>query len=696
MIRRALLLLMTVLVSANFVSCGQSEEKTLSSDIVREDGIRSFRAEPVVLDSGSSEVYLAAKTGESAVLCANSKTGTKLFRLDLADMIAEPIEIDEIGLVSAVDGHSDRTALITHVKNDGAVCVSLLRDDDTVTQIQFSLPAELADSYILDVRRASEDSFLIRDYTGIYHALSDGTILNSYSGLQEHAELVRDGGDRLIIVEGGHKLHFLDEDMEIAESLELGQAFDAFFDGNTEEGNLIAYANNSVLSLDIKTGKATVLADEDKSWGISQNYIYLDGASALSVMNGSAVLWTEKDSDETIVLTLATCSGQSEIYDTRLANSVRMFNSVDCGYFIEIKDYAQLYGNEAALRLNAELAAGTYPDIFDVMSLEAPNYARNGLVQDLYEFIDKDPDVQRDDYFESILKTLENDGRLFEIVPKFSLTTVYTWAENSSGWNDIRAETPAEEIFGEGLNREEFIKRALVYSGDDFIDLQRGSCNFTDGRFKQLLEFSAQLEETTEIADELSAVYNGRQLYYVSSSSDPVADWQYANAVFHGRAKATAFPTRTGEGELISPDLRLAMCSKGINKDGVWEFFKYLLSDAYQWSVDGLSLRRDITEDYISFQISDRQTTEIKLGVFVKDNGSTVSVALDLNAPPAELRDEILDRLDKIDSINQYDTTIMNIILQEAEQYFEGYRTADEAVALIQSRVSICLAERYQ
>lgn len=66
-----------------------------------------------------------------------------------------------------------------------------------------------------------------------------------------------------------------------------------------------------------------------------------------------------------------------------------------------------------------------------------------------------------------------------------------------------------------------------------------------------------------------------------------------------------------------------------------------------------------------------------------------------MSAPPAELGDELLGIVDKVDGVNEYDAAIYDIVINEAEKFYAGQNTAAQTAQAIQSRASIYLSEQF-
>lgn len=69
--------------------------------------------------------------------------------------------------------------------------------------------------------------------------------------------------------------------------------------------------------------------------------------------------------------------------------------------------------------------------------LDFENLGEKGALADLYEFIDADSDISRDDFVQSILKAMEYKGKLYAVSPDFSLNTIvgknHFWGSMISG-----------------------------------------------------------------------------------------------------------------------------------------------------------------------------------------------------------------------------------------------------------------------
>lgn len=113
------------------------------------------------------------------------------------------------------------------------------------------------------------------------------------------------------------------------------------------------------------------------------------------------------------------------VTDDKLYSAVADFNKKSSEYRVELTEYVNEYKDEPLVRLNTDITTGNVPDILVVhRAMPVKSYIGKGLFADLYEFIDSDPELNREDFLDSIFRAYERDGKLCELVPEFYIETV--------------------------------------------------------------------------------------------------------------------------------------------------------------------------------------------------------------------------------------------------------------------------------
>jgi ABC-type glycerol-3-phosphate transport system substrate-binding protein len=100
------------------------------------------------------------------------------------------------------------------------------------------------------------------------------------------------------------------------------------------------------------------------------------------------------------------------VSDTVRSQAVK-FNKSQDKYQIVIKDYSA--EDEPYTKMNADLVAGDVPDIIELTGLDSEKYISKGMLEDLYTYMDKDADINKEDFIDNIIEVMETDGKLYHI-----------------------------------------------------------------------------------------------------------------------------------------------------------------------------------------------------------------------------------------------------------------------------------------
>lgn len=703
-----ILALCTVLL---LCGCSKRGEENTGSAVGSEElaGGR-FVSVSMPLDNTDARIYRLTRTPGGALLLCKTFTGElSLYSADFdAGTLEKTLELDGISADTAA--FCGETLVITSKTDDGGTELTTVSGSD-ISSVPLMLPDMLRDEYFLGFWLGDGNNTLVQTPGKLYRldiGTGDCEQLEAYDG---EMDILSDGMNGFSAVNGRENdtvISLLDGCFSTTEKFTVSATFEEIYTGVPgDRYSLCVRKVGQIRLLDIRSGEYTDYANLQISGADSYTFSYIDGDRFLSSRGGVPAVWTRSTESDVITLTLATCSDpDEEERNERLIEAVSEFNAQSEKYNIEIVDYA-IYNDTADSspgmdRFRIDILAGDTPDIYDIWSMPAQKYWANGLTEDLYPFFEKDEELSADGLVQSVLHALEHNGRLYDLVPSYRLTMVYGNRDIFSGHITIQdllemnRQYSATQIFGDDMSRGKFWRNVLSFSGKDYVDPDSGSCSFDSPEFIGLLEFSAQLPEKAEyLTYEPGRLYVGDQFVYIRTTGDLVEEWQFTNAQMAGKERFIGFPTRSGSGVSIQPCLRLAMSGMSTEKDGVWEFFRFLLSDAYQWTIDDLSIRRSQLEATVDYQIKAYAELEIRVMI---DLGGTAYVqggSVPVSAPPAELGDELLGIVDKVDGVNEYDAAIYDIVINEAEKFYAGQNTAAQTAQAIQSRASIYLSEQF-
>ena len=425
------------------------------------------------------------------------------------------------------------------------------------------------------------------------------------------------------------------------------------------------------------------------------------------------VLLTKQDASsmpEKTVLTMATL-----YLDYNLRNAIIEFNKSNDKYRIQVNDYSE-YNTEddytaGLTKLSTEIISGTVPDLLDVTSLPVKQYAAKGLLEDLYPYIDNDPELSREDFFKSVFSALEMDGKLYQASASFSVTTV---AGNPDvvgaepGWTMdefmavIQQNPQADAPIGQYFTKNDFLYYAMVMGMDQYVDWSTGKCSFDQGEFAKVLEFANTFPEEYNYDEdnyisEFELIQSGRQLLSNVNISD-FQNTQLYQGMFGGKLVFKGFPNAQRVSAVASLDNGLAMSTKCKDKDGAWSFIRRLLTQEWQesgniWAFPtnvnayNTLLEKAMTPEYTTDE--DGNQVEISQGSWGMDDFS-----VDIHATTQEEADMLQALIDAVGGTMSYDEKMMNIIQENAAAFFAGQKSAQETAAIIQNRISIYVAEQ--
>jgi hypothetical protein len=188
--------------------------------------------------------------------------------------------------------------------------------------------------------------------------------------------------------------------------------------------------------------------------------------------------------------------------------AVMRFNKYNPDYYITFKTYLdEDYHTDdrkekvrlARQSFNNDLVSGKGADIYfsPYGELDFENLGQKGALADLYEFIDADSDISRDDFVQSILKAMEYKGKLYAVSPDFSLNTIVgkksllgqydKWDYNAV--YELAKSHPDAILFANS-NQEKNLDKFMAYSLDMFYNSDTAECGFDSEQFIKLLELA--------------------------------------------------------------------------------------------------------------------------------------------------------------------------------------------------------------
>ena len=335
------------------------------------------------------------------------------------------------------------------------------------------------------------------------------------------------------------------------------------------------------------------------------------------------------------------------------------------------------------------ISGGTRPDLYDLGGLNTASLAVSGKLENLYPYLDNDPELSRESFYPNVLAAQEICGELYEVVTNYSLLTATGFASElgeARTWDEMMSISSStdrcERLFtAECRNRMELLKLLIDASGKKLIDWDRGECHFDSLYFISILNATAQLPEQgvdpAEYYVTLRSRADGEGLLTIDEYTDL---WRGAGAgrqYGEGNCAVVGFPEL---GSVLVPygvqgASALGMAADSTHKEECWAFLRtlYLRSRG-----SAFSPLRGSLEDMI----------QEKLNQMIEEGCAD-------SWPNAEADMRLFaSAFTEATVLYRHDDAVWAIVKAEAARFYAGECSAEECAEAIQSRARIYISEQ--
>lgn len=396
---------------------------------------------------------------------------------------------------------------------------------------------------------------------------------------------------------------------------------------------------------------------------------------------------------------------------SNVRSAIINFNKTNEKYRIQPKEYMSDDYEAGMAQLNSDIVSGNAPDIIDLSNGSVNQYIEKGILEDLYPFFDKDSELKKENYVQSVFKAYERDGKLYAAMPTFSINTIIGKTSDvgsEMGWTMedlmalVKSKPEGTQVFDYGT-KESILSSLCIYGLNDYVDWSTGKCSFDSEDFIKVLEFSNQFNSDSEYTYDESApstptkIRNGQLLLMMTNISD-VTSYQMYEAMFGEPITFIGYPSGSGTGSSISAsEVVLGISSKSKNKDGAWEFIRTFLTPEYQTKDNmwGFPVLQSALEDTFKKAMepeyyTDETGNQVKT---MKTSWGYDDFNFDVYEATQEQVDKVKNLIDHADSVFDYNSEMYTIISEEAAAFFAGQKSAQDVANVIQSRVQIYVNE---
>ena len=661
-----------------------------------------------------NSVYLqdAVTTGSRLFLYGLDESQSPCFYImDAGTRSIEQYSIDVPGSIAAVCQSRDDVQAVLAIDEAGQSVLHMFSDGAETGSVTLALPKNAASDVILGAA-------LVGDYliiTGANELLLyniDGTPEKSLGEYSRFAACILNNDGTVVICRGvpaalgayETKTCFtlFDSGMNELGRYELQEEFSSFHK-SVDSGHVLVRGGNTLYELDYASGEKAALIDCFTSGMHTNTLISLGYNSYFGIESGRPVLWSLPDGSSAVTLTLAAYNANYP-----LLCLIEEYNAQSTGYKISVIDYAEFdaQGGVSAgmTRLLADIAAGFAPDMYDLANLPVDKYVKAGLLEELSPWFGEGEEVSLSDFVPGAARAMAADGELYYITPSFSLLLMAAPDElvgSRERWTpgeflDITAGHSPAELLGTSTTPEDFISYMLLFNSGEYIDRESLTCHFADSGFAELLEFAAQLPDSSASSDsgDFGRVYLGDQLLLpVQLGTAALKLLSFIDAVYHGNARCIGFPSESGTGIAVTPSVPVGVSVSSHHKDGARDFLYYLLGSGGQSSpnLPHIPVIQSALDARMERWVEEYKEFTPALAQYVDGEPLTI----ECTAPAEDISRALYALIDRASLVNTTDSELLQIVLRESNVYFGGGTTARQAAQTIDAKVQLYLAEQY-
>ncbi len=495
----------------------------------------------------------------------------------------------------------------------------------------------------------------------------------------------------------------------------MGDSFGGIPSGNGStyctpggENEVLISSGDNLYSYDLSTSTCNPILnwiDSDIDSMYLQGIARLEDGRILAVNqnfseeNSSAELVYLTETPASQVVQKTTLTYGTLYLDSSIREKIIDFNKTNDTYRIEVEEYG-LTDSSGQTQMDADIVAGNGPDIIDLNNVDVDNYISKGILTDLYPLMDADSSLNRDDFFANVLSAMEKDGKLYGVIPAFSVQALMGRASDlgdRTSWTvkdveEILASKPDGTDFIDYASKEYLLQMLVQLDLDTYIDWSAGTCSFDSQDFIDVLEFvntfpSAEELNYSEYDDSYTKLANGTQLVTTMYLSD-VQTYPSTAAMFGGEeVRGIGYPTSHGTGVILNSSMAVGIAESCEHKDGAWAFVSTLLSEEFQ---DELGWQFPIRISSFDKQVAREMDPETySMGGMSYGN----SFSYEYQPLTQEEADAVRELVGMAEPMGSYNTDIFSIISEETAPYFAGQKSAADAAEIIQSRIEIYVSE---
>lgn len=432
---------------------------------------------------------------------------------------------------------------------------------------------------------------------------------------------------------------------------------------------------------------------------------YLTKTEAAKVTEKKIITLATMFSDQNIQQAVVNFNKRSDTYKVKIVT-----------YFDESTEWTETKYQDAMAALNNAITSSNCPDIIDLSYGNVNSYVSKGLLADLTPYLENSS-VKKEELMESVLDAYTFGDRLVCVPTGFTISTIMgrtSQLGERTSWTikdimEFAAQYPEAKLF-EYSSKGSMLNTCLQYSSDAFIDYSTGKCSFDSQEFLEILEFANTFETETEWdreGDSLPKQISDGRILLNAIKIYEMTEMQMYSLMFNEPVTFIGYPTVDGSnGNRINGQNCYAITTKSKNPEGAWSFIESMLQyeEVSEWRGNSyFPIRKDMLEESFEIAMKENGAYDENGDIMLDENGDPMiqpkvtwgydDWECEVYAATPEQVQAVRELIDSSVAATNNDETILNIIQEEAQGYFEGQKSAQDVANVIQSRVQTYVSE---
>lgn len=405
-----------------------------------------------------------------------------------------------------------------------------------------------------------------------------------------------------------------------------------------------------------------------------------------------------------------------------IESAIAAFNKEHSQYQILVVDYSENVDmmdesarREAIARLNTDIITGNAPDILNLRYVDYELYMNRGIIEDLYPYLENSSNLRKEELNAAVLNAYTVEGKLPCIPTSFSISTVVGKVSDvggRSGWTteellEFADSKPEDTIIMGSISRNDVLKSCMRFDMSGYVDWTSGKCYFNSEEFKAVLEFANRFPKGYERNQSPRELIAEGKLLLMPVGLEQFNDMQYYSALYQDEIAYIGYPTADGSnGSSFIGYNMFGISAQSAHKEAAWEFLEsFLLStENLKFSSGFPTLNREYDkklEEKMEKQYQknsdgslalDEEGNPIEISIGSSGMGDFQVDYYALTQEEADRWEKLIAETDKVNNSVEY-SEIYVIIEEEAAAYFEGQKSVEEVMDLIQNRAQIYVSE---